>query len=144
MPLKQVGKKNYAFLPKYSLAPGSTDLPFLIDHGIYAYAMLPSVDVDEFSKILQDSLLHLCQTYSGMHTVALFVITEAYSLSRKRTPLRVNLDLIGASLRQRVQEHLERLSNDFSGDGRFFKRGMLDEFYRLSTISMEYNGPGLV
>lgn len=136
-----LGKPEYSYLPKWSPAPGNTDLTTLLS---FIYDEPLGISDEEIRDRLLNAVNRIISLYEGLFPVATIILIESLRLSDRRIILGLPLDEISSSLSKSIDEFKQRLSNDKTEYGMQWDDGMLGEMRRISNNIVELGGPKIV
>jgi hypothetical protein len=133
-----LGEPEYQFLPKWSPAPGNTDLTALLSALRSLTGKYPS---GEIRDRLYRAIKKIIGTYEGLDSVACCLICEAGDRSEGKPSFGLPMDEIAAELRQSIRVFAFRLEKDKTGVGAQLPGGRLECFRRLSKTTERLGGP---
>ncbi|MEN6449431.1 MAG: hypothetical protein ABFC96_02985 [Thermoguttaceae bacterium] len=133
-----LGKPGYKFLPKWSPAPGDTDLTALLSA---LRGLVGKYPHGEIRDLLYRAIRKIVGTYEGLDPVACCLICEAVNRSEGKSSFELPVDEIAAELRQSIMAFRSRLERDKTGFGAEWPDGMLGDLRRLSRNTEHKGGP---
>ncbi len=133
-----LGEPGYRYLPKWSSAPGGTDLAALIT---LLYDNTATADRSQVCDDLARALDSIVGTYEGLDPVAGCILLETLRRAENRSPLGLPIEDLATRLRASIDAFRDRLTADRSGNGAGWANGRLDDLRRLSRNTEKYGGP---
>jgi hypothetical protein len=134
-----LGRSGYNYLPKWSSAPGNSDITALLS--AFVDGPLKGPSSQQASVRLRAAIERLTPTYEGLLAVASVVLFESLCLKRARGTLGIPLKDVALKLGESIARFKTRLMEDRSGPGRDWEDGMYGELRRLSQNTVALGGP---
>lgn len=133
-----LGKQGYSYMPKWSPAPGSTDLTAVLS--VIYDTPLGYSNEEIVDKILY-GLNRIISSYEGLFPAATIILIESLRLKQGRPILGLPLNEIATVLRQSIIEFKSKLITDKIGPGNQWEDGMFGELHRISNNIIDLGGP---
>jgi hypothetical protein len=135
------GKQGYSYLPKWSSAPGNTDLTTLLS--VIYDTPLGYAKEDIVAKMIY-AVNQIVFSYEGLFPVATVILIETLRVNNGRPILGLPLNEIATILRESILKYRYNLITDKTGPGNQWEDGMYGEMRRISDNIVELGGPKLV
>lgn len=133
-----LGKPGYQYLPKWSPAPGDTDVTSLLSALGGLVGEYPRAEIRDR---LHRAIMKIVETYEGLDPVAHCLFFEAYDRSEGRPPLGLPAEEIAAELKQSIRVFSFRLEKDKTYNCGLLPDGRLGGLRQLSRTTERFGGP---
>ena len=134
-----LGEGQYDYLPKYSPAPGNTDLAEIIPNGVFPY--LADNSKIENVNYLNTTLNTLCNSLEGMYSVACFILLYHSYFDKLQVLKKIVIKNVIESLSHNIQKHKSELLKSKSILGASSNFGLYGVLKTLSKNTVELGGP---
>ncbi len=133
-----LGAPEYQYLPKYSPAPGNTDL---VDLLTVIYDGLDAENRATAKAALEKAIRSLSGVYEAIDAIATCIFLEAKRRSDGRSTLGLPIEEFAGKLQATIRTFEARLRADKTGGGWNERDGVLGDLRRLSRITESHGGP---